>query len=235
MLGPILESLAAKNEGVWELKKINTEIFGKEAAAYRVQSIPNVKLFVDGKVRDEFVGALPQRAIEQWLEKALPDPHEGIVAQARGVFGLSRDAEAGALLSGVLEKAPRHPEALVLSAMVMLFTDRPGAMAVVDRLPDVPVVWERAEALRTLLGALSRLDSPDTLQEAPVREPYLAAIRSLAASDFDAALAGFIEVLRTDRSYENDGSRKICIALFRLLGEDHDVVRRHRKAFDRAF
>ncbi|NTW46814.1 MAG: tetratricopeptide repeat protein, partial [Chlorobaculum sp.] len=45
----------------------------------------------------------------------------------------------------------------------------------------------------------------------------------------------FIAVLRDNRYYDDDGSRKACIAIFRLLGEEHEITLKHRRAFDRAF
>ena len=49
MLGPILEKLAEKYRGEWELAKVNTEQHQQVAGQYGVQSIPNVKLFIDGQ------------------------------------------------------------------------------------------------------------------------------------------------------------------------------------------
>ena len=40
-------------------------------AYYGVRSIPNVKLFVNGEVVDEFVGAIPKAAINDFMDKAL--------------------------------------------------------------------------------------------------------------------------------------------------------------------
>ena len=52
--------------------------------------------------------------------------------------------------------------------------------------------------------------------------------------DFDRGLATFIYVIREDRYYADDFSRKACIAIFRLLGEGHEITRKYRRAFDGA-
>lgn len=72
ILSPTLDKLARESNGTWRLVKINADTFPDLVRRYGVRGIPAVKLFVDGAVKDEFVGALPEHAVRQWLEKALP-------------------------------------------------------------------------------------------------------------------------------------------------------------------
>jgi putative thioredoxin len=87
-------------------------------------------------------------------------------------------------------------------------------------------------AIRTI-GALMVKD-PNELPEAPVREDYIAALNLLAEGNFNASLSTFISVIRRDRYYDDDGSRKACIGIFKLLGEEHEITLAHRKEFNRS-
>lgn len=71
-LGPTLEKLAKSNGGQWRLVKVNTDKHPELLRRFRIMGIPAVKMFVDGEVVDEFVGAMPEPAVKQWLEGALP-------------------------------------------------------------------------------------------------------------------------------------------------------------------
>ena len=71
MLGPVLEEAAVEASGAWTLAKVDTERFPQEAMTYGVRSIPNVKLFVDGVVVDEFVGAIPKSAVQAFMAKTV--------------------------------------------------------------------------------------------------------------------------------------------------------------------
>ena len=71
MLGPILDKLVEENKGKFVLAKANIEKAQNTAEEHGIMSIPNVKLFKDGKVADEFVGAYPESFIRKWLEKNL--------------------------------------------------------------------------------------------------------------------------------------------------------------------
>ena len=70
MLGPVLEKIAEDDER-FVLAKVNVDEAQKNAKEYNVMSIPSVKLFKDGKVVDEFMGAIPEDAVKEWLDKNL--------------------------------------------------------------------------------------------------------------------------------------------------------------------
>lgn len=72
VLGPTLEKLAKESKGRWRLVKINADSFPVLTQRFGVRGIPAVKMFVDGAVKDEFVGALPEQAVREWLGRALP-------------------------------------------------------------------------------------------------------------------------------------------------------------------
>ncbi len=67
VLSPVLEKLARESKGAWRLVKINTDKHPEIARRYNIRGIPAVKLFVDGDVKDEFVGARPEPEVRRWL------------------------------------------------------------------------------------------------------------------------------------------------------------------------
>jgi thioredoxin len=73
ILGPTIEQLAEEQKDKWTLVKVNTEEEYDVAVQYRIQSIPNVKMFHEGEVIAEFAGALPRPQILAWLEEHLPN------------------------------------------------------------------------------------------------------------------------------------------------------------------
>ena len=71
MLGPILEKLAHEYNGKFILAKLNVDENRNISQKYGIMSIPSVKMFKNGKVVDEFVGALPEPMVKEWLNKNL--------------------------------------------------------------------------------------------------------------------------------------------------------------------
>ena len=234
MLSPVLEKLAEKHKGEWELKKLNTEQFPDVATRYEIQSIPNVKLFSEGMVVNEFVGALPETSIEQWLRAALPDKFERVLDQAETLIRQQQYLEARKMIEPVLAANQGHERAQSLLAFALLSTDRKRAIDLLAPIDESSKFWDAAETVRTIDQLLSKLDGAPPLPESAVKEKYLSAIKNLNAGEFDKSLDQFIHVIREDRSYDDDGSRKACIAIFKYLGEEHEITLRHRREFGNA-
>jgi putative thioredoxin len=83
MIGPVLEKLAEENKDNWELVKLDTEKNQDVAMKYGVRGIPNVKLFKNGEVINEFTGALPEPAIKEWLKKSIPGKFSDQIEHAK--------------------------------------------------------------------------------------------------------------------------------------------------------
>ena len=72
-LTPVLVKLAEQYDGKFLLGKLNTEDQQEIAAQFGIRSIPTVKLFRDGQPVDEFMGALPEKAVREFLDKHIVD------------------------------------------------------------------------------------------------------------------------------------------------------------------
>jgi len=70
-LGPILEKLAEEYNGKFILAKAKTDDARDATQKYGVMSIPNVKLFKNGEIVDEFIGAYPEEDVREFFEKNL--------------------------------------------------------------------------------------------------------------------------------------------------------------------
>jgi putative thioredoxin len=233
-LSPVLESLAEAADD-WTLVKVNVDDHQEAAQAYGVRGIPAVKLFVNGEVEAEFTGAKPKHAIESWLEENMPSEAKSRIEKAKTALNEGRHEDAEQLLWPVLEDNPEHDEAQVLQARALAFKDPTRAQALADAAEVAdPTLRQMRDAVQTVTRLLELAENPADLPEGDARDDYRSAIEALADQDFDGALDRFIDVVRVDRDYDDDGARKACVALFTLLGEEHPVTQEHRRTFDMA-
>ena len=99
-LGPVLEAAVEATDGAVELVKVDVDANPRTAMAYRVQGIPAVKAFRDGRMVDEFTGAVPRAAVDSFLRGLLPSEADRLAALG--------DEES---LRKALELQPNHPGA----------------------------------------------------------------------------------------------------------------------------
>ncbi|MBV8302587.1 MAG: thioredoxin, partial [Acidimicrobiia bacterium] len=75
-LGPIIEKVVDATEGGVELVKVNVDENPRVSATFQVQSIPAVYGLRDGKVVDGFIGALPEKAVAEFVARLAPPETE---------------------------------------------------------------------------------------------------------------------------------------------------------------
>jgi putative thioredoxin len=242
VVGPILEKLAAeeaaKPEPAWKLVKVNTEQFPTIAQAYRIQGIPNMKLFVDGAVAGELSGALPEPQLRAWLQEQLPSPAKEVLREGQEMLAQWRegglDAETDARLA--LEIPSKLQEALdagMIEARIDLaeyltYTDPAAAEALLDQAG----LDERSEALRQLVAF--RLEAPQDRPEGPVHGAFETALEAFARRAPKEALEAGINAVAIDKNWHDEAPRRFVVALFQLLGPKHPLVLEHRRAFSMA-
>ena len=79
-LSPALEKAEAAREGQIVLAKVDVDANQRLGALFQVQGIPAVKAFRDGKVVDEFVGALPPARVEAFFDGLVPSKADELLA-----------------------------------------------------------------------------------------------------------------------------------------------------------
>lgn len=138
-LGPILEKVIGDTNGLVELVKVDVDSNPEISEAFKVQSIPAVFALRDGKIVDSFVGALPESAVREFIERLAPGAgqvdklvNEGDEESLRAA--LERDAtnvEAAVALGDLLRRSDRLDEG---ESVLSPFANSLGAKTVLARI-----------------------------------------------------------------------------------------------------
>ena len=227
MLGPTLEKLAKEANGAWTLAKVNTDENQGLAMRFGIQGIPAVKAFRDGKVAAEFVGALPEPQVRQFIAKLGAAPAAGnlVADEAAQLLRERRWAEAEAAL-----RRPRiggNPAAVALGLAKALLAQGKAREAepVLDGIKDGPE-FAAAEKLRPLARYLIASGSVEDVAGADTPAAhFFRAARVLKEGSVIAALEEMLAVLRKDKRYRDGEARLVSLGLLELL-DDADPQKR---------
>jgi putative thioredoxin len=220
-LGPIIEALAAQAHGRWELVKVNTDEQPELMQRYGIRGIPAVKMFVDGAVKDEFTGLLPNHEIEKWLDQNIPDPRMDTLQSIR---------EDEVALIRFIEDHPDLEEAKLALIRLQLFQDPQKSLALAEETKVDLSYRDELNAYKQLATFLTFEKEEDL----PVAHKIQAAREAALAHDHQQALSFLIESIIMNKAYEEELARVTCIAYFHYLGRDHEVTQSLRRRFDMA-
>lgn len=239
MLMPVLAKLADEYQGRFMLAKVNSDEQQELASRFGVRSLPTVKLFRGGRVVDEFMGAQSEKTIRALLDRHIPRASDALIAQAVEASQAGRSDEALALLQRAVHTDPGNDRAKLELARQLIATARVAdAEAALNALGGDARQSEEAVALRAQLEfarvvhaarGMDELIRAVTARPADSRARYELAAHHVVGGRYAAALDQLLEIVRTDRKFNDDAARKAMIAIFSLLGGQGELVNEYRR------
>lgn len=244
VLMPLLAKLAAAYQGKFLLAKVDTDAQQPLAQRFGIRSIPTVKLFRNGQVVEEFMGAQGERAIRTLLDRHVVRESDQAIPAARAALEAGRPKDALALLNSALATDPHSDRLMVERARALIATGQfDDAHETLQGLP--PERRDQAD-IAGLLGQISlsrAVASAPTLAELEKRvssDPqdhearYQLGIRRVLNGEYDAGLAVLLEIVQRNRKFREDAARKTMLSVFTLLGSNHELARKYRALLARA-
>jgi putative thioredoxin len=237
VIGPLLEKLAKQWAGRFELVKVNMDQSPLLAQVLRIQSIPAVKLFINGQIQDEFVGAYPEPEIVRFLEHNLPSAKADDAIQGLHAWQAGDSAGARRTFEQVLAKEPKNAAALIgLGHCRMDDGDVAGAResaAAVNEV-DLEKLTERAQLEKLLSVLRSRILLTELAQDDGAEPAELAtrlrmACEAALTGQFERALEDLFSIVQTNRKFKDDAGRKAMLAVFDLLPPGDALLNTYRQ------
>ncbi len=247
-LMPILEKLAIEYNGAFILAKLDTEKFQGIAQQLGIRSLPTVKLFKDGRLADEFMGALPEAEVRTFLSKHVTEQAAVEEAQNPGMEQAMQLFEAGdingakAQFQMLQANDPANVDILIALGQVSIADgDLETAESCVKALPDEEkdgMAGRRLSASialsRETMGDEKTLDQwRSDLEKNPddSEARYQYAIHTAAAGDMEQAINELLTVMQKDPEHNEGAAKKKLLNLFDVLGDDPLAGQYRRKMF----
>lgn len=237
-LMPVLTKLADEYDGKFFLAKINSDTEQPLAARYGVKSLPTVKLFKNGQVVEEFMGAQPEKTIRALLDRHIPRESDALVYNAMLAAQSGKPDEALTILQQAVITDPSNDRAKLELARVhanLGHTDEAETTLTslsTEAKASTDTVSLRAQLEFARIAASARppevllADIAANARDSTAR--YELAAHLVLRQQYESALDQLLEIVRTDRKFRDDAGRKAMVSIFNLLGGSGDIVKQYR-------
>jgi putative thioredoxin len=239
-LTPALEKAVTAAQGAVRLVKIDVDKNPVYAGQLRVQSIPAVYAFVDGKPVDGFMGALPDSQIQAFIQKLTgpkpPSEAEQLLAAGTEALALGDLAGAAQAFAQVLQNEPENIKALAgLSRCYLLGGDVERAAELVAMAP----VGAKSPELDSVKAALLLAQTP--VSNTAAFEARLAAdpmdhearfelAKALAAQgNLQWAADELLALIGQEAGWKDGAARKQLLTIFEAAGPMSDLAKQGRR------
>ena len=241
-LTPMLEKAVRAAGGKVKLVKIDVDANPAYAGQLRVQSIPTVYAFVDGKPVDGFQGAVPESQLKAFIDKLAGGP--GINSDVEQLLSLGAESLSLNDLGGaaqayaqVLTLEPENETAIAGMARVYLADGDADqarqtlAMASTDS-KNADVISLRAQlslASAAPTGEADALQARLTANPSDHQARYDLSLAQAAGGDFKGAVDSLLAIVAADREWNDQAARKQLLTVFEAAGPASDVARDGRR------
>ncbi|UCC55374.1 MAG: thioredoxin [Gammaproteobacteria bacterium] len=236
---PVLKKLIAEHDGQVLLAKVNTDEQRALAREHGIRSLPTMRLYKDGVVVEEILGAQTEATLRVLLDRHMARASDQLRAAALETRRQGNATEALQLLREARDSDPDNYRILLDCAEIELeLGDINAAAATLEALPRD--IREEAEAIRlhALLGfarIVENAPATEDLEDRIGRQPddlqarHQLASRYVLADRPEPALRELLYILQHDRNYGQDAGRKGLLAVFDMLGNEGDLVSEYRR------
>ena len=241
-LGPALEKAVAAAKGAVKLVKIDIDKNPAYAGQLRVQSIPAVFAFVDGRPVDGFMGALPDSQVKQFVDRLAKSagpgasPVDELLDMARESLELGDVGGAAQAYAEALQHDPQNVKALAGLARVYLSSgDTEKAQEILGMVPEGAKDAE-LDSVRAAL-ALAAEGSADTAgfekrlaADPDDHEARLELAKALAGKNrLEEAVDHLLTIIERDREWNDQAARKQLLTIFEAAGYGSEVAKQGRR------
>jgi putative thioredoxin len=236
-LGPIIEKTVKDARGAVRLVKINVDENQELAAQMRIQSIPAVYAFFQGRPVDGFVGAQPESALKQFIQRLSklaggepgPSPIDEALEHAEAALKEGDHEAASAIFAQILEHEPDNVKALggmarcciavgELDQAKKFLAQVPAAQANDPAIAGARAQIELAEAGQKAAGQSQELRARVDANPKDFEARFALAQALFAGGDREGGVDQLLEIIRVNRAWNDEAARKELVKFFEAMG-----------------
>ncbi len=235
---PMLVKLAEEYKGAFILAKVNADEQQELVAAAGVRNLPTVKLFKDGAIVDEFMGAKTESEIRQFLDAHIDNESQNVIEQALELSESGAHEQALEALKQLNQDDPSNTDVYLATARIYLQSgDLDNCEAVLKALPANIQISDEARKIQDELDfARATKDAPDVseivaqLETEPENHELRVQLANqyTVSHQYEKALQELLYILRKDMNFQEGKAKEAMLKIFEILGNQEPIVRKYR-------
>jgi putative thioredoxin len=244
VLGPTLERLETDYNGRFKLVKVNSDTEQQLSQHFKIRSIPTVFAVVGGQVVDQFQGNLPEGKLREFIDKFMPNPSDVETEMAYQAVEAGDVEKAIVHIRKAISLDESNDGARLLYAQLLLQEkDAAAALVQLEKLspearedPQTQAIEEQVQvALKdSALPPHPELEAKLIANPADHSARLALAEHCIAYKAWEPAFEHLLEIVKGDRTFQDDIGRKRMIEVFNLAHSQPDLVSAWRRKLSSA-
>jgi len=243
-LTPVLEKLVNSKNGKIILAKVNVDENQAIAAQLKIQSIPTVYGFVDGKPIDAFQGAQPESQIEKMIDKLIEatpgNEIPKLLEEAESFFKDQKFDEALQIYENLISLDPGNPKCIsgMLRCLIQLNRYK-DASEILESLDEKTIEDPEIQKIKKLIENMKSSSEGKTVEELKLillndinnhDLRFELAEKYFSQNQVAEAFQELLLIFSHDAKWNDEAAKRKLLEYFDLLGfVDPNVIEARKK------
>ena len=237
-LMPILEKLANEYDGAFLLAKVNADEQQMISQQFGVRSLPTVMVIQNGQPVDGFMGAQPENAVREVLQKYLPAPWDALLKQASAAMEQGDFAAALQPLRQAWEESGKAHDVTIAYAHALIEAmrlDEAEAVLGEIRMADQDAAYEQLLAQLELKREAAKSPEIEALEQQLAASPddddarVKLAVQYTEAGQFKDGLENLLVVLKRDIDHDGGITKKLLLDTIASIGKGDPLAAEYQR------
>ncbi len=230
----LLQKLAAEYQGKFHLARVEVQQNPQLVQQLQIRALPSIKIVFQGQMAGDIEGPADEQQLRGALDQLTMSPLERVREQIDFLVAQGERKQAIAMLQQVIAEEPQnfglHVE---LCDLLIMEGDIADAKQILSALPADTDGIDKPKSRLEFVELAGELDSVEALtakaESGDLQGRFDLAIRLVVEDQTEQGLEALLEIMKADKTWEEEKARKTMIKVFNMLGKGNELATAYRR------
>ena len=232
----LLKRLASEYAGKFILGRVEVQQNPQIAQQLGIRALPSIKIIFQGQMAGEIEGPADEQQLRSTLDQITMSPMERIREQIDFLVLQGERQQAISMLREVIAEEPNNYGLHVeLGDLLILEGEIADARQILEAIPQDTLGIDKPKSRLDILDLAGDIDALSELREKASAEPenrrtqFELAVRLVVDDLTEEGLDLLLDLMKTDKDWEDELARKTMIKIFNMLGKGSETATIYRR------